>query len=318
MQATIGQAQVVKASAAGGRLLPILRTRNHEWFLRAARVGGAMIALAIACVPVLAAIPSKSLWTTVLLMVIVLGSLGAAAAVIGSAMAFLTRTVRESHAMALNESARTVVRHIESGMFVEYGDGHRREQAFRAHYKKLAAQLDAWNDLRLAAAEAQRVLGEHIEAAMVEHELAVDSYRWSRLMPFMRELAMSHARGEAPEPPHLTWRGFSSAETPGSPAVPGPPYGSLNPVGNQEWISLPPREHETTDQWRERARTHIGRLERFIAVTYASALPHGRAAVEAQRKVMTFKREQLPAILDALQLVQEREAPRERHRCESC
>lgn len=54
----------------------------------AARVGGAMIALAIACVPVLAAIPLKSLWTTVLLMVIVLGSLGAVAAVIGCAYGF--------------------------------------------------------------------------------------------------------------------------------------------------------------------------------------------------------------------------------------
>jgi hypothetical protein len=152
-----------------------------------------MIALAVACVPVLAAIPSKSLWTTVLVMVIVLGSLGVTAAVIGSAMAFLTRSVRESHAMVLNESARTAARHIESGMSVEYGDGYRLKQAFRAHYKKLAARLDAWDDLRLAATEAQRVLGEHIEAAMVENELAVDTYCWPRLMSFMRELVMDHA-----------------------------------------------------------------------------------------------------------------------------
>ena len=318
MQAIIGRAQIAQASVAGGRLLPVLRTRNYEWFLRAARVGGAMIALAVACAPVLAATPSKPLWTTALVMVIVLGLLGAAAVAIGSAMAFLTRPVRESHAIALNESARTVVRHIESGMFVEYGDGHRSKQAFRAHYKKLAGCLDAWDDLRLAGAEAQRVLGEHIEAAMLEHDLAVDTYCWPRLMPFMRELAMDHARGEAPEPPHLEWQGFSSAETPGSPAIPGPPYGSINPVGDQEWISLPPREHETADQWRERARTHIERLERFVAVTHASAKTHGQVAVEAQQGVMTFKREQLPAILDALELLQDREAPRQRHRCGSC
>lgn len=244
----VGRVEIARASAAGGRVLPVLRTRNHEWFLRAARVGGAMIALAVACVPVLAASLSKSLWTTVLVMVIALGSLGAAGAVIGCVMAFLTRPVRENHASALNETARIVARHIESGMFIEYGDGRRPKQAFRAHYKKLAACLDAWDDLRVVAGEAQRVLGEHIEAAMVEHELAVDTYSWPRLLPVMRELAMDHARGQAPEPPRFEWCGFSSAVTPGSPAVPGPPYGSLGPVGDQEWISLPPREHETTDQ----------------------------------------------------------------------
>lgn len=313
-----GRVPVAGTAAAGGRLLPVLRTHNHEWFLRATRVGGAMIALAIACLPVLTASLSKSLWITVLVMVILFGSLGAAGAVIGCAMAFLTRPVRENHAAALHETARIVERHIESGMFVEYGDGQRSKQAFRAHYKKLAVCMDAWDDLRVAAGEAQRVLGEHIEAAMVEHELAVGTYNWSRLLPVMRELAMDYARGEAPEPPRFEWRGFSSAVTPGSPAVPGPPYGSLGPVGDQEWISLPPGEHETTDQWRARARTHIERLERFIAATHASALPYGRAAVEAQQKVTSFKREQLPAILDALQLVQEREAPRALHRCESC
>lgn len=314
----IGRTRVSRTSGVNRRLLPVLRTRSHEWFLRAARVGYAMMMLlAATCTAVLAA---KSPLTTVLGLVIVLGALGAVAGVIGSAMAFLTRPVRESHAAALNETAATVARRVESGMFTDYGDEHRDRpmQAFRAHYKKLTARLDVWDDMRDGAAEAQRVLGEHIEAAMVEHEIAAGTYYLPRLLPFMRELAMDHARGQAPKPPRLEWHGFSSAETPGSPAVPGPPYGRLGPVGDREWINLPPREHETTDQWGERARTCIERLERFIAATHASALPYGRAAVDAQEKVMAFKREQLSTILNALQLVQESEAPRVRRRCESC
>lgn len=67
---------------------------------------------------------------------------------------------------------------------------------------------------------------------------------------------------------------------------PGPPYGSLNPVGYQEWISLPPHEHETSEQWRARAGEHIERLGRFITAIHASSLM-GPVARLARRRALT-------------------------------
>lgn len=78
---------------------------------------------------------AKSPLTTVPGLVIALGALGAVAGVIGSAMAFLTRAVRESHAAALNETAATVARRVESGMFTDYGDEH-RDRPMRSRPKR--------------------------------------------------------------------------------------------------------------------------------------------------------------------------------------
>jgi hypothetical protein len=47
-------------------------------------------------------------------------------------------------------------------------------------------------------------------------------------------------------------------------------------------------------------------------------LPYAQAVVAAKQKLEAFKQDELPTILAALQLIQLREAPRQRHKCEAC
>jgi hypothetical protein len=126
---------------------------------------------------------------------------------------------------------------------------------------------------------------------------------------------MEHANGRLLQPRQLAWAGFTTA---GHPEILGPPFGVLKVVADQDWITLTPLDGETESEWNERAGKYNRRVDDLMATAYDSALPYARAVVEAEEQREDFKRDSLPAILEALQLVQAREAPRERHRCQSC
>jgi ribosomal protein L13 len=92
----------------------------------------------------------------------------------------------------------------------------------------------------------------------------------------------------------------------------------MGPDGSTDWISLPPNEDETRDQWWERGEIYRERIERLIAHAWKDMLPYAQTAVAEQERVAAFQRDELPAIRDALRLIQIRESPRQRHRCETC
>lgn len=306
------------------RLLPRLRSRNHEWLLRAARAGSAVVVAAITGGGVLAATHGKhsdELWKVALVAVAVLAVVGVAALLIGGVGAFLTRPVREDHGATLKASAQTLSQSLESGRACDYGsDGYRPDQAFCVHFKRLGERLAAWDAVAAAPAMSEHALDQQLDAMMAEREVTATeaevSYNLQPIKSYARVVAMEHASGRLPEAPHFEWRGFTTA---GHPDVPGPPYGVLMVNGSEtDWISLTPLDGETEADWLARIEPYKQRVDDLLAAAHADALPCAEAVLTAQEGLREFARDSAPAILDALRLVQDREAPRIRHRCESC
>jgi hypothetical protein len=290
--------------------------------LRTAAVGGAIVGTAVAGGGVLAAThqrPGSELWKAALVAVVVLAVLGIALLLIGGAYAFLTRPVSDGHAAVLKASAVSLAQSLGSGKMCDHGDGYRPGQAFRAHFPALGRELADWDEVVAAPDRTRHALDTYINSLMAERkmtglELGV-AYNVTEIKKYAAGLAMARAQGVVPEVPDLDWAGFSTAGG----NIPGPPEGKLRPNGSiADWISLEPLPGETGDEWRERAESYTQCVDAFVATVYADISPHGQAVLTAERRLEDFKRDRLPATLEALQLVQEREAPRVRHGCESC
>jgi hypothetical protein len=141
------------------------------------------------------------------------------------------------------------------------------------------------------------------------------AYNVIEIKKYAYALAMARARGVVRAPPHIEWAGYSTAGG----HIPGPPEGKLKPNGSiADWVSLEPLDGETADEWSDRASSYTQRVDAFVATIYVDAFSQSQVVLTAEQHLEGFKRDGLPAILDALQLVQEREAPRVRHGCESC
>jgi len=250
---------------------------------------------------------------------VVLVALGVVLLLLGGVVAFVTRPVSDAHDAVLKASAAAVVASLEAGRAGDYGGGHKPGQAFCAHFPTLGKHLADWDQAVAAPSGLEHALDVFIDSMMYEREmtgLELDvAYNVIEIKKYGHGLAMARARGVVKEPPQIEWAGYSTAGG----HVPGPPEGKLKPNGSiADWISLEPLDGETADEWSDRAGAYTQRVDAFVAAVYADMWTHAQAAVTAEQHFEDFKRDKLPAILDALQLVQEREAPRMRHGCDSC
>lgn len=122
------------------RLLPTLRSKNHEWLLRAAYGGGAVVGAMIAAAAVLAATHGKhprSPWEVALIVVVALAVLGVTALIAGGLGAFLTRPISPAHAEAIKATAGALITSHGAEEPSNYGGGYKPDQAFHVHFKRL-------------------------------------------------------------------------------------------------------------------------------------------------------------------------------------
>ena len=260
----------------------------------------------------------RELWNVALIAVIALAVLGIATLTIGGIAAFLTRPVPPDHATAIRASAQALSRSLESDRVCDYGDGYKPDQAFRVHFKQLATRLAAWDAAVAAPAATERDLDQQIDTMMAEHGIPDPEagYNVPRIKGYAHAVAIEHANGRLLEAPHFEWGGFTTA---GHREIPGPPYGVLKPNDSEtDWVSLTPLDGESEADWLARIEPYTQRVDALMAAVYASALPYAQAVSGAEDRLREFKQDALPDVLDALQLVEVREAPRVRHRCESC
>jgi hypothetical protein len=170
-----------------------------------------------------------------------------------------------------------------------------------------------------APATAEHALDQRLDAMMagwgITNEEVIAGYNVPEIRKYAHALALARARGLAAEAPTFDWQGFTTAGG----HVPGPPEGKLKPAGSiADWISLTPLDGESVPEWNERADAYTQRVDAFIAAVFADAFSHAAAVVADEQRLDDFKRDELPAILDALHRIREREAPRVRHGCDSC
>lgn len=310
------------------RLARWTRSVWHPQLLWFSAGGGAAVALAVPLASLLAAAEPGSTersahewWTWAVVVVVFAAIVALVICVVCGVGAVLTRPVRDNHAGTLRASARSLLRSLESGSSDYGSDGYRPEAAFDAHFGRLTGRLRRWDELRSDAGEAQRRLEDHVASAMQAQGIT-EVYNIRAIRTYTHDLALRHARGSAPQPPEFDWwrnRG-TTAIVPEAAPIPGPPEGWMRPYdGAQIWISLSPLDGETESEWKMRVGSYTERADVFVKVVHMSALPLAEAAVEAERRVTDFKRDELPAVAAALLLIQEREPPRWRpFRCESC
>src|ERR1039458_9047409 len=233
------------------------RSHYNPWFLRGATFGGGAMALAAALAAVIAATHPKphhpnGLWTAGLIAVIALAAVGAVVLLVGIVGAFLTQPVSDDHCATLKASAGSVAQSIESDRACNYGDGYRPDQAFRAHFPKLARRLAAWDEL-ISAPTKLLVSFEHdITARMAQYGIEAPTFDGNTISAYMRAfLEMSATHGDAVVQPSFQWSGFSTA---GHPEIPGPPFGVLRPyLHSADWIILTPLDAESESEWQARA-----------------------------------------------------------------
>jgi hypothetical protein len=306
--------------ARGNPLLPQFRSRNHEWLLRAAQVGGAVVVgVGVPGGALLAATHPEyhsTAWTIALVVVVALAVIGIAALLVGGVGAFLTRPVPPEHADTLRASALAVSRALESDRVCEYGDDPAK-QAFCAHFPKLARRLAVWDELVSAPTKLQGSFEHDINAQMAGHGIEAPTFDVNTISAYMRAfLEMSAAHGDAVVQPSFQWSGFSTA---GHPEIPGPPFGVLLPYpGSANWIILTPLDGESESEWQARADPLIEKADAFAEAAHASVPEYVLALNDAKQRLNEFTEHDLPTILDALRLVQAREAPRVRHGCDVC
>jgi hypothetical protein len=312
--------------ARGNPLLPQLRSRNHEWLLRAAQVGGAIVVgVGVPGGALLAATHPKyhsTAWTIALVVVVALAAVGIAALLVGGVGAFLTRPVPPEHADTLRASALALGRALESDRVCDYGNAYKPDQAFRAHFPRLGERLAAWDTVVAAPAVSEQALDQRLDAIMAEHEVTAGQpeviYNLPKIKRYAHTLAIERAHGRLLEPSQFVWGEATTAINAGDIEILGPPFGVRLPFSGEDWITVTPLEGETKDDWLTRTEPYTQQVDAVMDATFASALPYAQAVLEAQERLREFKRDELPATLDALQLVQVREAPRVRHRCDSC
>jgi hypothetical protein len=301
-------------------LLPRIRSRNHLWWWRLATIGGAtLIGLGVPGGVLLAATePSGAggVWKVLLIVCVVLAALACGAAIIGGVCAFITRPVDDEHGSRLKASAEALGGSLDR-LELDYGAGYRAAAAFGAHFAKLGANLREWDRLRIEAGNAQAALGQHIEAAIDGRDIVAD-LDLPLITGRLRGVALARAAGEVEELPSIEWGRATTAVDPGQETIPGPPYGVLNVGPGGDWVGLPPLDGETRTAWSARADHVIDQLESTFLALFDSALPYAERATETTARVNAYKGDELPVVRDALELVQNREAPRRRHRCPQC
>jgi hypothetical protein len=304
------------------RLLHGSRSRwHHRWFRASALGGAVVVGIGLPGGGLLVATnPEKhsALWTVVLAVVIAVTAVAAVVSVVAGVGAFVTQPVSEQHAAVLRRTAATLEGSLASGDPANYGgNGYRPEQAFSTHFPKLGKRLAAWDEMVGAPGAIWHSYMQRVDALMAEHGVTAPTFDVSIISAHMRAFCeMSEALGDAVVRPPFQWSGFSSA---GHPDVPGPPYGTLRPyLASADWIILTPLDGESESEWRARADLLIAKADAFAEAAYASVPYYVRAIRDANGHLDEFKQAELPAIVDALKLIQAREAPRVRHRCESC
>jgi len=302
------------------KLLPHLRTRDHDWWIRGAAVGGAVVlGVGVAGGTALAQLKNHTeLWTVALVFVLVLSIVGGLAAVICGIGAFVTRPVPPDHATALRESAFDLVESIERGQLCNFGVGYRPDQAFCAHFKKLGKKLAAWDVAVTLPATVEQTLDRYLDASMTTHSVVTANADEEQIFNLLgikgRARTVAQLGGERLA--DLEWIGFTTA---GHPEIPGPPLGAWKIQGVEaNWITATPFEGESEQDWLARTEPHKQQIEAVIRDARAYGPQHVQAAEDAQKRLEDFKRNELPTILDALRLAQVHEAPRIRHGCETC
>jgi hypothetical protein len=261
-------------------------------------------------------------WTIALVVVVALAVVGIAALLVGGVGAFLTRPVPPEHADTLRASALAVGRALESDRVCDYGNAYKPDQAFRAHFPQLGERLAVWDTVVAAPATSEDALDRRLDAIMAEHEVTAGQpeviYNVPKIKRYAHVVAIERADGRLLEVPRFVWGEATTATNAGELDIPGASFGVRLPFSGEDWITVTPLEDETRDDWLTRTEPYTQQVDAVMDATFANALPYAQAVLEAQERLREFKRDELLTILDALQLVQVREAPRIRHGCESC
>jgi hypothetical protein len=249
------------------------------------------------------------------------------AAFVGAVGEYLTRRVTDRHAQTLRQTAEALIESLSFGSACNYAaDGHRPEEAFRAHYSKLAHWLDRWDEARRRQREDEQALNRRIDEVAKEHELgsrwipsaarddAAPMYELAEIRGHVTSLVAEDLRERrAPQRPALSWLRFLSSDSdPG----PGPRAGLLTPVLNKTWIELPPRSGESQADWNRRADDALRPVNAFYEAV--QRLPEFTTAVDSVRAARAFREEEIPGLVDDLRHILEIEPPRRRRRCPTC
>jgi len=291
------------------------RSRRHSWLLLAARGCGALVIGGAGVLAITHGHHHLGLWRAALIAVIVIAAL----TLVAAAGAYITQPVSDVHDASLKASAASVETGLTSE-FVNYGGTYDAEASFRRHFPRLWKRLRDWDVVRTEAGERQRILGEHVDAALRDHGVVGDVYALGAIRTYAIDMALRQAGGDTP-PQVITWgRNWgTTAVEPGAPAILGMPEGWLGPYDYAPaWIVLPPTAGESSADWQRRAGAYVPRIDAFVEAVRASSRDPAEAAVTAERAAAAFQEQTLPAIRDALRRIQIREPARHRLRCKSC
>jgi hypothetical protein len=160
-------------------------------------------------------------------------------------------------------------------------------------------------------------LRQHVEAAVDAHGLKAGSeYNDPEISRYMLALVIRDATAGEASTPDLEWTAPNNIGVWGG----GPLYGVRKPSRQGDWIFLTPDPDESDEDWLARGDPLVQTVDAFVANTYETALPLAQEAVNADKDVLRYKRATIPSLLEAIQLIQDREPPRmlRQRRCRSC
>jgi hypothetical protein len=309
------------------QLLPRVRTLDHLWWMRGSGVGGAIVlGVGVSGAIALAGLKHHTtLWTVALIVVLVLTLLGAIGAIICGVAAFVTRPVVPVHADNLRTTARLLAASLSAGDPCAYGSTYRPDQAFHAHYGRLADHLSYWDGCLQARLDAEQLLETRIGEAMQDHGIVnaddIGSHDAIFNLPVIRGQmrALLHGRAKRGDISPAGWK-WTRNTTAG--LTDDGAQGGLQAPGGSDWVFILPAPAETAAAWNARAGEVETTLAGFITATCASATPCAEAVaavIASEAQIEDFQHDRLPSILGALKLIELREAPRVRRRaCESC
>jgi hypothetical protein len=309
------------------QLLPRVRTLDHLWWMRGSGVGGAIV-LGIGVSGAIALSGLKhhtSLWTLALVAVLVLSLLGAVGAIVCGGAAFVTRPVVPVHADNLRATARLLAASLRAGESCAYGGTYRPDQAFHAHYGRLAKHLSYWDGCLQARLDAEQLLETRIGEAMENHGIVnaddVGPHDAIFNLPVIRSQmrGLLHARAKHGDTSPAGWK-WIPRTTAG--LTDDGTEGALETPGGSDWVFILPAPAESATAWGARAGEVETTLDGFILAMCTPATPCAEAVaavIAAEAQIEDFRHVRLPSILGALELIELREAPRVRRRaCESC
>jgi hypothetical protein len=234
-------------------------------------------------------------------------------AVVGAVGAHLTRPVTDAHAKTLRDTAWLLIESMSYGNPCNYAaDGHLPKEAFQAHYPKLSASLDEWDEVRQRQAATEHDLRLKIRDLAEALGLKPPLYELDVIIAHVQGLVDSDLRaGKTPDWPPLGWIGFRSTNS-----TPGPATGSVTPVYNQTWISIPPEVGESDKDWNARAEAAHQAVDAFYADV--QTLPEFGTAPDAIGRARDFRENQIPGLVDDLKRIQEMDPPSRTRKCPTC